>query len=191
MSARADLIGGVDLSGDRYAIKQSLIRNKYVVEDGDGNVVLRGKQKVFRMREEFPFTDPGGDVVFRVKAKNVFDVAGDYTLVDEASGDAVAVIEKQFTLFKHVYRIRSPDGDLWATIESESALVMALKSFVGVLGLLPHRYSITGPDGRSMGSIHERFSLRDIFDVEVDDTGDVPREAIVAAACAIDALEDD
>jgi uncharacterized protein YxjI len=154
-------------------------------------VVLRGKQKMFRMREEFPFTDPNGDVVFRVKAENLFDVAGDYTLVDEASGDAVAVIEKQFTLFKHVYRVRSPDGDLWATIESESALVMALKSFVGVLGLLPHKYSITGSGGEPMGTIRERFSLRDIFDVEVDDTGDVPREAIVAAACAIDALEDD
>ena len=191
MSARADLIGGVDLSDDRYVIRQSLVRNKYAVEDGGGDVVLRGKQKMFRMREEFPFTDPNGDVVFRVKAENLFDVAGDYTLVDEASGDAVAVIEKQFTLFKHVYRVRSPDGDLWATIESESALVMALKSFVGVLGLLPHRYSITGSGGEPMGTIRERFSLRDIFDVEVDDTGDVPREAIVAAACAIDALEDD
>jgi uncharacterized protein YxjI len=191
MSVGKDVIAGVDLSGDRYVIKQSLIRNKYAVEDGDGNVVLKGKQKRFKMREEFPFTDPGGDVVFRVKAKNVFDIAGDYTLVDEASGDAVAVIEKQFTLFKHVYRIRSPEGDLWATIESESAVVMAAKEFVGVLGLLPHSYSITGQDGKSLGSIHERFSLRDIFDVQVADTGDVPREAIVAAACAIDALEDD
>ena len=191
MSTHADLIGGVDLSGDRYVIRQSLIRNRYAVEDGDGNVVLRGKQKLFRMREEFPFTDPDGEVVFRVKAKNVLDIAGDYTLVDEASGDAVAVIEKQFTLFTHVYRIRSPDGDLWATIESESALVMALKTFVGGLGLLPHRDSITGPDGTSMGTIHERLSLRDVFDIEVGETGDVPREAIVAAACAIDALEDD
>ena len=191
MSTHVDLIGGVDLSGDRYVIKQSLVRNRYAVEDGEGNVVLRGKQKLFRMREEFPFTDPDGNVVFRVKARNLFDIAGDYTLVDEASGEAVAVIEKQFTLFQHVYRIRSPDGELWATIESESAVVMALKSFVGVLGLLPHRYSITGPDGRSMGSIHERLSLRDVFDIEVGDTGETPREAIVAAACAIDALEDD
>lgn len=191
MSTHADVIGGVDLSGDRYVIKQSLVRNRYAVEDGDGDVVLRGKQKMLRMREEFPFTDPDGNVVFRVKAKNLLDIAGDYTLVDEASGEAVAVIEKQFTLFKHVYRIRSPDGDLWATIESESAIVMAAKEFVGVLGLLPHSYAITDANGKSMGSIHERFSLRDIFDVRVDDTGDVPREAIVAAACAIDALEDD
>ena len=191
MSADRDVIAGVDLSGDRYVIRQSLVRNRYAVEDGDGEVVLRGKQKLFRMREEFPFTDPDGDVVFRVEAKNVLDIAGDYTLVDEASGETVAVIEKQFTLFSHVYRIRSPDGDLWATIESESAVVMALKSFVGVLGLLPHRYSITGSDGQPMGSIRERLSLRDIFDVEVGDTGGTPREAIVAAACAIDALEDD
>lgn len=191
MSADADVIGGVDLSGDRYVIRQSLLRNRYAVEDGDGNVVLRGKQKMFRMREEFPFTDPSGDVVFRVKAKNLLDIAGDYTLVDEASGETVAVIEKQFTLFKHVYRIRSPDGDIWATVESESAIVMALKEFVGVLGLLPHNYSITGPDGGSIGTIRERLSFRDIFDVQVGDTGAVPREAIVAAACAIDALEDD
>ena len=33
MSANADLIGGVDLSGDRYVIKQSLVRNRYAVED--------------------------------------------------------------------------------------------------------------------------------------------------------------
>lgn len=191
MSVQKNVIAGVDLSGDHYVVKQSLIRSKYAVEDGAGNVVLRGKQKRFKMREEFPFTDPDGNVAFRVKAKNVFDVAGDYTLIDEASGDAVAVIEKQFTLFKHVYRIRSPDGDLWATIESESALVMAAKEFVGVLGLLPHSYSITDADGRSVGSIDERFSFRDVFDVRLDDTGDVPREAIVAAACAIDALEDD
>ena len=191
MNADADVITGVDLSGDRYVIKQSLVRNRYAVEDGEGNVVLRGKQKMFRMREEFPFTDPDGEVVFRVKAKNLLDIAGDYALVDEASGETVAVVEKQFTLFKHVYRIRSPDGDLWATIESESAVVMALKGFVEALGLLPHSYSITGPDGRSMGTVRERFSLRDTFDVEVGDTGEVPREAIVATACAIDALEDD
>ena len=142
-------------------------------------------------REAFPFTDPDDGVVFRVRAKNVLDVAGDYTLVDETSGETVAVIEKQFALFEHVYRVRSLDGERWATIESETALVVALESFVGVQGRLPHRYAITGPDGEPMGTVHERFSPRDIFDVELDDTGDGTREAIVAAACAIDALEDD
>jgi uncharacterized protein YxjI len=188
---RADVIGGLDPTSDRYVIKQSYVRSKYRVEDDAGDTVLQGKKKRFKIKEEFPFTDPEGNVVFRVKAANVFDVAGNYTLIDEASGDAFAVIEKVYTLFKHVYRIRSPDGRLLATIESESALVMAAKEYVGVLGLLPHSYSITGPDDSRIGTIEEKLSLRDTFVVEVGETGEAPREAILAAAIAIDALEDD
>lgn len=184
-----DVIGGIDLSGDRYVVKQSLVRNRYAVLDEEGNVVLRGKQKLLKIREEFPFTDADGNVVFRIKAKNLLDVAGSYALVDEATGETFAVIEKEFTLFTHVYNVRSPDGDLLARIASESAVVMALKSVSDLAGLLPHSYSITGPDGSSIGSIEERFSLRDVYDVHVGDTGEAPREAIVAAACAIDALE--
>lgn len=187
---RGNVIDGVDLSGDHYVVSQALIRSKYTVADGAGDLVLRGKKKRFKLKEDFPFTTPEGDVVFRLKAQNVFDVAGDYNLVDEATGEAFAVIEKQWTMFQHVYRVRAPDGRLWATIESESALVMALKSFSSILGLLPHSYAISGPNGEPMGSITERFSLRDRYDVRLGDTGDVPREAIVAAAVAIDALEE-
>lgn len=186
-----DVIGSLDLTSDRYVIKQSYIRSKYRVEDGTGNTVLNGKKKRFRLKEEFPFTDPDGNVVFRIKATNLFDVAGNYTLIDEASGEAFAVIEKELTLFKHVYRIRSPDGVLWATIESESALVMALKGSIGFLSLLPHSYSITGPSGSNVGTIVEKFTLRDVYEVEIGDTGEAPREAILAAAIAIDALEED
>jgi len=189
MSDTSDVIGGIDLSDDRYVVRQSLVRNRYAVENAAGEVVLRGKQKLLRLREEFPFTDADGDVAFRVKAKNLLDVAGSYALVDEASDGTFAVIEKEFTLFTHVYNVRSPDGALLARIESESALVMALKSVSDLASLLPHSYSITGPDGESIGSIRERFSLRDAYDVRVGDTGGAPREAIVAAACAIDALE--
>lgn len=188
-TSERDVIGGVDLVDDEYVVRQSLVRNRYAVEDATGQVVLRGKQKLFKMKEEFPFTDPDGNVAFRVKAQNLLDIAGDYALVDEATGDTVAIIEKEFTLFKHVYRVRSPDGDHWATIESESALVMALKSFSSILGLLPHTYTISGPDGERLGTIHERFSIRDAYDVELHDTGGAPKEALVATAIAIDALE--
>jgi uncharacterized protein YxjI len=185
-----DVIGGIDLSDDRYVIKQSYVRSKYRVEDSAGTVVLKGKKKRFKIKEKFPFTAPGGEVVFRIEAQNVFDVAGDYTLVDEASGDAFAVVEKEWTMFQHVYHIRSPEGERWATIESESALVMAAKEFFEILGLLPHSYSISAPNGERIGSITEEFTLRDVYTVDLDDTGDAPREAILAAAIAIDALEE-
>jgi uncharacterized protein YxjI len=191
MSGTHDVIGGLDLSSDHYVIRQSLVRSKYSVTDGTGEQVLKGRKKRFKIKEEFPFTTPDGEVAFRVKAQNLFDVAGNYALVDEQSSETFAIVEKEYTLFKHVYNIRAPDGRLLASIESESSVVMALKSFSNLAGLIPHSYSISGPNGEQIGSISERLSLRDIFDVRVGDTGEASHEAIVAAAIAIDALEED
>ncbi|GAA0309818.1 hypothetical protein [Halarchaeum salinum] len=41
-------ISTVELDGDRYEVVQSLVRNKYAVRDSAGDVVLRGKQKLFK-----------------------------------------------------------------------------------------------------------------------------------------------
>jgi uncharacterized protein YxjI len=67
---------------------------------------------------------------------------------------------------------------------------MAAKGFVGILGLLPHSYAISTPSGERIGTIKEEFTLRDVYTVELGNTGDAPREAILAAAIAIDALEE-
>lgn len=185
----SDPISGVDLTGSDYVIKQKVFRNKYRIYDDSGNLLLKTKQKLFKMREEFPFYDANDRPVFRVKAKSVFDFAGDYMLTEAESDDVVAVLEKQFTFFKHVWRVRSPDGAVWATIESGSTLIEAARNVSNVFSLLPHTYSITGPNGESLGSLKGRFSVRDVYDLHVEDTGDAPKEAIVAAAIAIDALE--
>jgi len=188
--ARADVIGGIDLYADEYTVKQSLVRNKYEVYDPDGSLVLKGKQKLFKMKEEFPFQDADGNVVFRVKAEGVFDIAGDYTLVDEATEDPVVVLDKNFTLFKHVWKVRSPEDErLLATIESGSAVVEALRNVSSLFNLIPHSYTIEGPDGQDLGSIEGHFSLRDTYTISLGETGDIPREALVAACVAIDALE--
>lgn len=188
--AQADVIGGIDLYADEYTVKQSLVRNKYEVYDPDGSLVLKGKQKLLKMKEEFPFQDADGSVVFRVKAEGVFDIAGDYTLTDEATEEPIAVLDKNFTLFKHVWKIRSPDDErLLATIESGSAIVEALRNVSTLFNLLPHTYTIEGPDGEDFGSIKGHFSLRDTYTISLGDTGDIPREALVAACVAIDALE--
>jgi len=50
-------IQGLDLTDDSYVVEQSLIRNKYKAMDRAGNVVIRGKQKMFKLKEEFPFVD--------------------------------------------------------------------------------------------------------------------------------------
>jgi hypothetical protein len=78
---------------------------------------------------------------------------------------------------------------VWAEIESRSALVEFLRGLVGLFALLPHKYTIETPDGGHIGSIEGKFSIRDRYDIKIDDPGDIPKEAIVAAAIAVDALE--
>ena len=65
-------ISTVDLDDDRYEVTQSAIRNKYVVRDRAGNVVLRGKQMLFKMKEEFPFVDGNDEDAFTVNASSSF-----------------------------------------------------------------------------------------------------------------------
>jgi hypothetical protein len=86
-------ISTVDLNDDRYVVKQPRIRNKYVVRDSAGDIVLRGKQKLFKMKEEFPFVTGDGDDAFTVKAGGILDVAGSYAMMDAGTGDEVIVLD--------------------------------------------------------------------------------------------------
>ncbi|WP_232687236.1 LURP-one-related/scramblase family protein [Halobacterium zhouii] len=180
-------ISTLQLDDDRYEVTQSLVRNKYAARDSAGDVVLRGKQKMLKMKEQFPFETGDGDPAFTVKAGGILDVAGNYAIVDEGTGDEVVVLDKKFTLLRTRWRIRDPDtGDILATIKSKSKLYSLLKHFVDVL---PPKYKIVDPDGDHVGRISGQFSLRDKYTVEIDDASDVPKEAVVAAAMVIDAIE--
>jgi uncharacterized protein YxjI len=183
-------IAVLDLSDDEYTVVQSLIRNKYKAYDGDGNLVLRGKQKMFKLKEEFPFVDADGNSAFTVKASGVFDFAGDYALVDDRTGETVVVLEHRFTLLVDKWTVRDPDtGTRIAEIASKSKVVSALRHLHAVFSLIPHEYEITDASGGHVGTIDGRFSLKDTYDVTIDDAGDVPKEAVVAAAMVVDAIE--
>jgi len=189
MSSR-DIVSGIDLTGTHYVAKQALIRNKYEVMDDRGQVVLRAKQKLFKMKEEFPFVDADDNPIFRVKAGGILDIAGDYTIIDEATDEPIAILDKEFSFFKHIWHVRDPDTEQrLATITSGSLVVELLRNFVSIASIIPHSYTVDGPNGQRLGTIEGRLSLKDTYDITINETGDAPREALVAAAIAIDALE--
>ena len=187
--ADTDVIGNIDLTDDEYEVIGGIVRRKWKVNDADGNLVLRAKQKLFRAKEEFPFVDADGDPVFRVKAQNVLDISGDYAVTNEADGEPIAILNKKFTLLKHVWHINSPDGEEWAVVESRSAFVQLMRSLVKYLKLLPHKYTIETPEGESIGVIDGQLALKDKYEIKIDDAHDIPKEALVASAIAVDALE--
>jgi uncharacterized protein YxjI len=183
-------ISTVDLTDDRYEATQSLIRNKYVVRDSAGSVVLRGKQKLFKLKEEFPFVTGDGRDAFSVKAGGIVDIAGSYTLIDAGTGDAVVVLDEDLSLFVENWTIRDPDtGEALATIRSKNKFLSALRHLVSLANLIPNKYEIFDSDGTHVGNIDGGFSLRDTYTVTIDDASNVPKEAVLAAACILDALE--
>jgi uncharacterized protein YxjI len=188
-STRLD-IQGIDLSDDRYTVVQSLIRNKYKASDASGRTVLKGKQKMFKMKEEFPFTDGNGKDVFTVKAGGVLDVAGNYMLTDAQTGEDLVVLDNDFSLLQDTWRIRDAQTEqVLARIDSRGAAVTLARKFVPFGELIPHKYEITDGDGDHVGTIDGQFSLKDTYDVVIDDASDVPKEPIVAAAMVIDAIQ--
>ncbi|WP_277554574.1 LURP-one-related/scramblase family protein [Halobaculum limi] len=190
MSDRTYDIAGIELSDDRYTVVQSLVRNKYRAEDAAGNVVLRGKQKLFKLKEEFPFVDADGDDVFTVKAAGMLDVAGNYVLSDAQTGEELVILDNDYSMLQDTWTIRDADTEAkLATIDSQGAAVTIARNVLPFGEWIPHKYEITDANGGHVGSIDGQFSLQDTYDVTIDDASDVPKEPVVAAAMVIDAIQ--
>jgi len=92
-------ISTVVLDDDTYEVRQSLIRNKYAVRDSTGTVVLRAKQKLFKLKEQFPFVTGDDEPAFTVTAGGMLDIGGTYTIVDDGTGEEVVVLDEDYSLF--------------------------------------------------------------------------------------------
>jgi len=183
-------ISGIDLSDDHYVVEQSLIRNKYRAKDATGDVVLRGKQKLFKLKEKFPFVDGDGNDVFTVDATGMLDVAGNYVLSDARTGEELVVLDNDFSIFQDTWRIRdADDGAKLAELNSRGAVYTLARHYVPFGGLIPHKYEITDANGGHVGTIESRITIRDRYDVTIDDASSVPKEPVVAAAMVVDAIQ--
>jgi uncharacterized protein YxjI len=185
-----DLIRGVDLTGNQYTVEQALIRNRYEAFDADGQTILKGKQKLFKLKEEFPFTDGAGNEVFTVKAGGVIDIAGDYILSDSQTGEELVILDNDLSMFQDTWRIRDAQTEeLIAEINSRGALVTLARHYIPFGMFIPHKYEITDQQGNHVGKIHGQLSLKDRYDIVIEDASTVPKELVVAAAMVIDAIQ--
>jgi uncharacterized protein YxjI len=184
-------IESVDLTDDSYVVEQSLIRNKYKALDSTGEIVIRGEQKMLKMKEEFPFVDPRGNNVFTVKAGGILDVAGNYAIIDSATDETVAILDNDYSILQDTWKIRDGETEaLIAKIESRGAAVTIARNAIPFVGpLIPHKYEITDGNGDHVGNIDGQLSFKDRYEISIDDSSGVPKETVIAAAMVIDALQ--
>jgi len=190
MSDRTYDISGIELTDDSYTVVQSLVRNKYRAVDAAGDVVLRGKQKMFKLKEEFPFVDADGKEVFSVKAAGMLDVAGNYLLTDSQTGEGLVILDNDYSILQDTWTVRDADTEAaLARIDSRGALTTIARNILPFGHWIPHRYEITDASGAHVGTIAGKFALADTYEITIDDAGGVPKEAVVAAAMVIDAIQ--
>lgn len=183
-------IAGIELTDDAYTVEQGFIRNKYKAMDAAGNVVLRGKQKMFKLKEQFPFTDADGTEVFEVNAGGIVDVAGNYVLTDSQTGKDLVILDNDYSILQDTWTIRDAESEAKiAQIDSRGAATTIARNVLPFGELIPHKYEITDANGNHVGNIDGQFSLKDRYEITIDDASDVPKEAVVAAAMVIDAIQ--
>jgi uncharacterized protein YxjI len=183
-------IAGIELDDDSYTVVQGFVRNKYKALDSEGNVVLRGKQKLMKLKEQFPFVDADGEEVFGVKAGGIVDIAGNYLLTDSRTGEDLVILDNDYSIFRDTWTIRDAETEAkLAEINSRGAGVTIARNVVPFGHFIPHKYEITDASGDHVGGIDGQFSLKDTYEITIDDASDVPKEAVVAAAMVIDAIQ--
>ena len=173
---------------NQYTVKQNLIRNKYQIYNSKGKLILRTKQKLFKLKEEFPFLDSEGNKVFQIKAQNILDIAGDYALTNP-EGEILLILNKKFSFFQHLWEIQNPDKEKIATIKGESPFIEFLRSQISIGSFLPRKYSIRS-EHKQIGKIKKKLGIRDIYKIKLEeDTKNIPKKYLAIASIAIDALE--
>jgi len=141
------------------------------------------------MKEEFPFVTGDGDAAFTVKAGGILDVAGNYSVIDDATGEAVVSLDEDLSLFVENWTVRDPEtGTRWrpSSPRANCSRCSGTSSTSRTSSRTSTRYATpAGPRRRHRRQVF----LRDTYTVTIDDASNVPKEAVVAAACVIDALE--
>jgi uncharacterized protein YxjI len=146
---------------------------------------------MLKMKEEFPFTDADGNDVFTVKAGSVVDVAGNYVLEDAQTNEDVVILDNDYSMMQDTWKIRDANTEAKiAEINSRGGAVTLARNALPLGGIIPHKYEITDANGDHVGNIDGQVSMKDTYEISIDDASDVPKEAVVAGAMVIDAIQE-
>lgn len=127
----------------------------------DGQLALFVKQKAFRLKEEITaFRDEDkSQPVIRIQARSIMDVRGTYDVTDAITGERVGTCKRQGlkSLLRDTWELRGVDDTLVGTL-SEDSLALALVRRFLLKAWLPQTFSLTAPDGRTLGKLKQRFN---------------------------------
>ena len=191
---------------DRYLVDQlirpiaNLYRISTLASDGasPGEPVAFVRQKKLAIREDIRFFADEGEQeeLFRIKARQIFEVGGRYDVTTPA-GERVGILEKVFgiSLLRSTWKLLDPDEQQIGLAQEKSVPVAVLRrliDFVPYGEFVPVVFQFTIlMDGREVGELRRPIGVRDRYILKL--SGDlerrIDRRLAIALAVALDALQ--
>jgi uncharacterized protein YxjI len=167
-------------------------------DGGPGQPVAFVRQKKLSIREEIRFfaDESQTEELFRMKARQVFDVRGRYD-VTSPDGTRIGVLEKVFgiSLLRSTWKVHDANEEQIALAQEKSvpvALFRRLIDFVpyGEFAPVLFQFAIL-MDGREIGELRRPIGVRDRYTLKLGGDAErrVDRRVAIALAVALDALQ--
>jgi len=182
-----NLIRRLALTDDNYHITRSVRGDDYSVTHDDTELLAANLAELKDGRLTFTHA---GTPVFQVERSTIDDSTG-YVIVDnETDTEAVAITRPDRTL-SGSWEVREPETRaLIAVIHSTDPLVNVAKAVTSFGKFREHGYNIVDSENTNIGTIAARHDFPALtHHVHIEDASTVPKEAVVAATLAFDALE--
>jgi uncharacterized protein YxjI len=167
-------------------------------DGGPGQPVAFVRQKKLSIREDIRFLADESETeeLFRLKARQIFDVRGRYE-VTTPEGERIGTLEKVFgiSLIRSTWRVYDPNDQQVALAQEKSihvALFRRLIDFVPYGEFAPIVFQFTiHMDGREVGELRRPLGIRDRYTLTLggDPERRLDRRVAIALAIALDALQ--
>jgi hypothetical protein len=167
-------------------------------DGGPGQPVAFVRQKKLSIREDIRFfgDESETDELFRLKARQVFDVRGRYD-VTSPEGERIGTLEKVLgiSLIRSTWRVYDASEQQVALAQEKSihvALLRRLIDFVPYGEFAPVVFQFTIlMDGREVGELRRPLGVRDRYTLSLGADPDrrLDRRVAVALGIALDALQ--
>lgn len=170
--------------GEEFVVRGSFFGKTFYFNDGAGNQLLYGKRNHQRDQDRMLYYDNRDSIVYRYTGADWGRPSVAFTLVEEASGDTVAVLERVDEDDQYRWSVKpDPDSDPEAVVEKGPSNGILDPRGWDIPILSPMTMTITSPSGGKLGVISGRsFASRITFDVKITRISDEAKAGLLLAA---------
>ncbi len=162
------------------------------VYDENKQLLFYGKQKAFKLREDFRvYSDTNQTTeLLVIKTPQILDISATYGVQDATTGEVVGAVKRKGlkSIFKDEWLFLNLNGQETGRLKESSTMGALLSRFIK---MIPQRYVIVTPDGQEVATLHQRFNPFVLkYDVRIPEPNPpIDRRLIIGAGILLAGIE--